>query len=645
MTSRPTIARTRRETARAREVLLATLLFCLTLIAYWPALAGGLLWDDDRHVTLPALRSLHGLWRIWFDLGATPQYYPLLHSVFWIEHGLWGDSTVGYHLVNVVLHVTAALLLVALLRKLGLEAAAWLAGFIFALHPIAVEAVAWISEQKSTLSAVFYLGSALTYICFDQTRKRSRYFVALALFVMALFSKSVTATLPAALLLILWWQRGEIAWNRDVIPLLPWFAIGAPRGLFTAWVERTYIGAQGPDYALTWLDRTLLAGRVIWFYLSKLIFPVDLMFFYPHWTIDAALWWQYLFTLPEYSPIASPAFPGWRGSNRGRSQPHLFFIGTLFPVLGFSQRLPVRLFLRSRPLCLPRQPGESSSRLRGCGREKPCRSRPILVAQCWPSSPGARPATNRTGKPSTPKPWQRNPAVLDLPITTSGNYLAGPARPHRRSYRPLRGRREAQPQLRNPTTISAAPTPGSTDARSHRRIRGRAQRPARFPAGPEQPRQRPPEDAGPRRRSHSGSPGGSDPATRFADAHNNLGAALESQDAFRTPSPNSGSPCDSTRSPRPMTIWGTRSVAPDGKPEAIAELASAAQRRPDTARFRLDLGNALLDVPGRAPDAAAQFRIATQLQPDSFDATSCWDSHYCRSPAATARPYPKCGPP
>src|SRR5580700_2519383 len=129
------------------------LLFFGTLICYSPALHGGPLWDDDHHVTSPDLQSLHGLWRIWFDPGATQQYYPLLHSAFWIEHRIWGDSVLGYHLVNVVLHATAAFLLIEILRRLSLPGAL-LAGFLFALHPVCVEAVAWISEQKSTLSGV-----------------------------------------------------------------------------------------------------------------------------------------------------------------------------------------------------------------------------------------------------------------------------------------------------------------------------------------------------------------------------------------------------------------------------------------------------------------------------------------------------------
>ena len=316
---------------------MGALLVCATLAAYIPALHGGPVWDDDAHLTATALQSLHGLWRIWFDLGATQQYYPLLHSAFWVEHRLWGDAVPGYHLTNVLQHAAAAWLVVLILRRLSIPGA-WLAGFIFALHPVSVEAVAWISEQKSTLSAVFYLASALAYLHFDRTRRRSLYFLALGLFVLALLSKTVTATLPAALLVVFWWQRGRIEWWRDVLPLLPWFVVGASAGLLTAWVERNLIGAQGADFALTFTERCLLAGRVVWFDLLHAIWPVNLIFIYPRWTVSAAVWWQYLF------PAAVPALAAglWRISRRRRGPlaGFLFFVGTLFPVLGFFNVYP-----------------------------------------------------------------------------------------------------------------------------------------------------------------------------------------------------------------------------------------------------------------------------------------------------------------
>jgi protein O-mannosyl-transferase len=316
-------------------------LFAAVLVAYWPTLQGSLIWDDDAHVTKPALRSLHGLWRIWFEVGATQQYYPVLHSAFWIEHLLWGDATLGYHLTNLFFHATAACLFALALRRLWKrEDAAWLAAFLFALHPVGVETVAWISEQKNTLSAVFYLLSALAYLRFDRERGKGTYVLALGLFVLAVLSKSVTVTLPAALLVVIWWQRGTLSWKRDIVPLLPWFTIGATAGLFTAWVERKYIGAEGAVFTLSLPQRCLLAGRVAWFYLGKLVWPADLIFVYPHWAVDAAALSQWLFSLAALAVIVALAWLSRR--TRGPLAGALFFLGTLFPALGFFNVYPFR---------------------------------------------------------------------------------------------------------------------------------------------------------------------------------------------------------------------------------------------------------------------------------------------------------------
>lgn len=320
-----------------RDVLLITLLVCAILVAYLPAMHGSFIWDDNAHVTRPDLRSFHGLLRIWLEVGATQQYYPLLHSAFWFEHRLWGDATVAYHVVNVLLHAFAVCLLLQVLRRLKIPGAA-LAAAIFALHPVHVESVAWIAEQKNTLSAVFYLIAMLAYLRFDDERDMPSYSLASTFFVLALLTKTVTASLPAALLLIFWWKRGRLSWQRDVAPLLPWFVAGVTGGLLTAWVERRLIGAEGAPFELTLLQRCLLAGRVMWFYLCKLFWPVDLLFIYPRWTVNPAVWWQYLFSVGAIALVSA----AWlmRRQSRGPLAALLFFIGSLFPALGFFNVFP-----------------------------------------------------------------------------------------------------------------------------------------------------------------------------------------------------------------------------------------------------------------------------------------------------------------
>jgi tetratricopeptide (TPR) repeat protein len=316
---------------------MALLLLGAVLVAYSPALAGAFLWDDDAHVTRPELRSLSGLARIWYDLGATQQYYPLLHSAFWLEHRLWGNAVVGYHLVNAVLHAASSWLLFVILRRLQIPGAP-LAAAAFALHPVHVESVAWIAEQKNTLSLVFYLGALLAYLLFDDERRRAPYLLASALFVLGLLTKTVVATLPGALLVILWWRRGRLEARRDLLPLFPWFGLGAAAGLTTVWIERRLLGAEGSDFAFTIVERCALAGRVVWFYLGKLLWPADLTFVYPRWAIAAPGWPRLL----PFAGVLAVLAMLWvvRGRSRAPLAVSLLFLGSLFPVLGFVNVYP-----------------------------------------------------------------------------------------------------------------------------------------------------------------------------------------------------------------------------------------------------------------------------------------------------------------
>jgi tetratricopeptide (TPR) repeat protein len=209
---------------------------------------------------------------------------------------------------------------------------------------VCVESVAWIAEQKNTLSAVLYFCAALAYLRFDDRRRGTAYALATATFLLALLTKTVTATLPAALLVVFWWRRGRLEWRRDVLPLLPWFAAAVAAGSLTAWFERARIGAEGADFTLSAVQRCLLAGRVSWFYLGKLLWPANLMFIYPRWTVDPAAVGQWLFPLGLLGLLLLL----WRARQRGSLAPAataglaalLFFVGTLFPALGFFNVFP-----------------------------------------------------------------------------------------------------------------------------------------------------------------------------------------------------------------------------------------------------------------------------------------------------------------
>ena len=204
-----------------------------------------------------------------------------------------------------------------------------------------VESVAWITELKNTLSGALFAAAVLAYLRFDASRRKLTWATALALFVLGLLAKTVVAVLPAALLVVLWWRHGRLEWRRDVFPLAPFFALGLGAGMLTAWVEKHYIiGALAVQFGLGPLDRVLLAGRAFWFYLGKLLWPADLVFFYPRWDFSRVEWWAFLF------PVAAVglAIGAWalRKRSRGPLAALLFFVVALLPALGFVDVYPFR---------------------------------------------------------------------------------------------------------------------------------------------------------------------------------------------------------------------------------------------------------------------------------------------------------------
>ena len=330
--------------------LAALLLAVVTFWTYIPAMSAGFIWDDDDYITAnPALGTLDGLWQIWLEPGATPQYYPMVFTSFWVEHQLWQFNPAGYHVVNIGLHALAAVLLWLVLARITLPGgplAAWLAAAIFAIHPVQVESVAWISERKNVLSAVFYFAALLMYLRFDRrlnegsARVWPAYLLAHLLFLFALLSKTVTCSLPAAILLVIWWKRGSIS-RRDLALTAPMFALGAAFALLTLWLEKHHVGAQGDEWNLSIGDRCILAGRNIWFYAQKLAWPTDLAFVYQRWNIEAFDWRWWLHPVSVIA-IAAAMFALRHRIGRGPLVAMLFFIGTLTPALGFFDVYPFR---------------------------------------------------------------------------------------------------------------------------------------------------------------------------------------------------------------------------------------------------------------------------------------------------------------
>ena len=319
-----------------KPLLRAALIIAAALIAYLPATHGGYIWDDDVYVTEnPLLSAPDGLRRIWFSLDSPSQYFPLVYTTFRIEHAIWGLNPAGYHWVNIVLHIANALLVWWLLSRLKIPGA-WLAAMVFGLHPVHVESVAWITERKNVLSVFFFLLTLLAWTRFiaEEARKKwAFYALALVCSALALFAKTTACTLPAALLLILWLKHMPI--NRwRIAQVIPFLALGAGMGGLTIWWERFHQGTHGKLFALGLADRVLIATHAVWFYLGKILWPVNLAFSYPHWTLHPWNPLSYSWLLACLA-LCYVIYCAREDIGRGGEVAALYFVATLSPMLGF----------------------------------------------------------------------------------------------------------------------------------------------------------------------------------------------------------------------------------------------------------------------------------------------------------------------
>ena len=320
-----------------RDWFFCLILAVVTILAYQHAWHGGFLWDDDAYIINNELLTAPDGWqRIWFSLDSPSQYFPFTYSTFRIEHALWGLDTTGYHWVNLLLHVGNALLVWAVLARLKVPGS-WLAAAIFALHPVQVESVAWITERKNVLMGFFFLLTLLAWIAFVDKRSRRPwmfYCLALISYVLALSAKATACTLPAALFLILWLQKKPITMRR-FIQIVPFVVLGIGMGLLAVWWERYHQGTnRGVFTFLSPMERILVASRAVWFYLSKIFWPSNLTFIYPRWNISPADLIDYIWLLAGIAACAAIYFVR-RYFGRSVEVAAAFFVATLTPVLGF----------------------------------------------------------------------------------------------------------------------------------------------------------------------------------------------------------------------------------------------------------------------------------------------------------------------
>jgi tetratricopeptide (TPR) repeat protein len=317
------------------SIVRAIFLIGLVAITYLPVLHAGFIWDDDVHLTEnPCIIGPLGFEQIWTSSRAI--YYPLVATTFWILHWFVGLNPLPYHLFNILVHSGAAIVLWQVLRKLEIRGA-WFGAALWAVHPVMVESVAWITELKNTQSGLFYLLSILFFLeatdeSINPKSRRCQYGFSLLFFALATTSKSSTVMLPVVLMLCLWWSGRKLI--RYGFVIAPFVVVALAASLWTIWEQKFHAGAQGADWSINWMQRFAIAGRDVWFYIGKLVWPRQLIFVYPRWEIDSTAATS---LIPTIACTAAVVFLWWRRNRKLR--PIFFaaayFVVSLFPVLGF----------------------------------------------------------------------------------------------------------------------------------------------------------------------------------------------------------------------------------------------------------------------------------------------------------------------
>ena len=314
--------------------LLAIVLVVFTILAYEPVWHAGFVWDDDVLILgNPLIQASDGLYRFWCTT-EPPDYWPLTSTAWWVEWRLWGSAAMGYHVANVLLHAANAILVWMILRRLKIPGA-WLAALVFAVHPVNVATVAWVSEQKNTLSLFFYATAILLFLKFDEGGRWRWYGLSLAAFLLALLSKTSVVMLPVVLWGCVWWRHGRVR-RQDFLRIGPFVALSLALGVVSVWFHynRALVLGGLTDQTGNVLSRVAAAGWALWFYLYKAALPWNLCAIYPKWNVDASHWVSYI---PGLILVGGLALFWWKRQTWGR--PVFFglgyFVVTLLPVLGF----------------------------------------------------------------------------------------------------------------------------------------------------------------------------------------------------------------------------------------------------------------------------------------------------------------------
>src|ERR1035438_268416 len=578
-----------------KRILQASIIAVAGLWIYWPAIHGNWLWDDVGLVAgNESLRSLRGLWDIWF-WSPSYDYWPMSSTVFWAEWHLWGDRPAAFHAVGLGLHLLSALLVWRVLGKLGLRWA-WLAALVFTIHPLAVESVAWISETKNTLSLLFFLLSLSAYLDYDRTGRRSGHVFSILCFLAAMLSKASVVMLPVTLLLYCWWRRDRISWN-DLARLAPHLAIALVLGLAAMHFQSAHapvdpaVDSRGP------ITRLVGAETAAVFYLGKVFCPVALIPIYPRWALDKS--WPFALLSGTFLAAALWLMCARRsGWGRHALLGFGFFLLNLLPALGFARMTFMNIsWVADHFVYLPMigMIGLFVLGAEACHRRLPAFQQPFLsfavIALCGLLACGSRLCAAH---------WEGAEALWSYTIDRNpGAWMAQfnlAAEIHKVPGRLAEAIAHYEEAVRlKPDFAEAHNNLGS----ALESIPGRLNKAV----------------------AHYGEALRLRPG--FAEAHNNLGGALEAMpgrldDAIAQYVEALRLKADFVQAR--LNLARVLGKMPGRLDEAIAQYGEVLRLRPNLAEAHFNLGCDLQKAPGRLDEAIAQYREAVRLKPDYADA-------------------------